>query len=74
MRSRIRIQSDHSRRSVVFHGFAEEAFGSGHIPSFAQQEIHGLSVFVDRSIEIGPTRPVEAALVQNAADGMPEEC
>jgi len=39
---------------MVPYYLAEEAFGSGHVPSFAQQEIHSLPVFVDRSIEIGP--------------------
>src|SRR5262249_35909115 len=55
MRSGIRIESNYTRRSIVSHCFAEEAFGGGHIPSFAQQKVDGSPVFVDSSIEVGPT-------------------
>src|SRR5262245_15601686 len=55
MRSGIRIESNDPRRSIVSDCFAEEAFGGGHIPSFAQQKVDGLPVLVHGSIEIGPT-------------------
>src|SRR5215831_17048266 len=55
MRSCIRIESNYPRRSILSHCLAEEAFGGAHIPSFAQQEVDGSPVFVDGSIEVGPT-------------------
>src|SRR6266850_7530356 len=55
MRGRIRVEGDHPRRPVVSHRFAEEAFRRGDIPSFAQLEVHCSPVFVNGSIEVGPT-------------------
>src|SRR5580693_4770623 len=51
----IGIERNLMRQSTLAHeGAPEEDLGRGDVPFGAQQEIDGLSLFVDRTIEIGP--------------------
>ena len=55
MRGLIAIERDLMRQSTLAHeGPPEEGLGRGDVPFGAQQEIDGLSLFVDGTIEIGP--------------------
>ena len=55
MRSLIAIERNLMRQSTLApESPPEESLGGGDVPFGAQQEIDGLSLFVDRTVEIGP--------------------
>ena len=55
MRGLIAIERNLLRQSTLAHERPpEEGLGRGDVPFGAQQEIDGLSLFVDGTIEIGP--------------------
>jgi hypothetical protein len=54
MRSRISIKRNDGWCSVALQCLAEEAFRGSHIASFAQQEVHGSTLLIHRSIQVRP--------------------
>src|SRR3954453_6723094 len=54
MRSRIGIERDDARPSIVLHGLPEECLRRSNVASFAQPEIHCSTLFIHCPIQVRP--------------------
>src|SRR5208337_1741622 len=54
MRGSVAVQRDHPRGSMLCCRMEKEPLGGGHITPFAQEKINGLTLFIDRAIQVNP--------------------